>query len=99
VRKSDLLAELTGVMSDGIAQDLWILSIGIDNNPWGQYQLALNDTEVTQGLVVCPIKKMLLSGKKLMTSTLHMSTVRHFKTPAVHKYYRVFNLKVHHILI
>jgi len=38
VRKSDLLAELTDVMSDGVAQDLWLLSIGIDNNPWGQYQ-------------------------------------------------------------
>ena len=38
VRKSDLLAELTNVMSDGVSQDLWILSIGIDNNPWGQYQ-------------------------------------------------------------
>jgi hypothetical protein len=25
-------------MSDGVAQDLWILSIGIDNNPWGQCQ-------------------------------------------------------------
>jgi len=28
MRKSDLLAELTDVMSDGVAQDLWILSIG-----------------------------------------------------------------------
>jgi hypothetical protein len=25
-------------MSDGVAQDLWILPIGIDNNPWGQYK-------------------------------------------------------------
>jgi len=57
VRKSDLLAELTGLMSDGVAQDLWILSIGINNNPWGQYQLALHDTEVAQGLVMCPIQK------------------------------------------
>jgi len=38
VRKSDLPAELTGVMSDGVAQDLWILFIGGNNNPWGQYQ-------------------------------------------------------------
>jgi len=38
VRKSDLLAELTDIVSDGAAQDLWILSIGIDINPWGQYQ-------------------------------------------------------------
>ena len=38
VRKSDLLAELTDVMSDGVTQDLWILSIGIDNNPWGLNQ-------------------------------------------------------------
>ena len=38
VRKSDLLAELTDVMSDGVTQDLWMLSIGIDNNPWGLYQ-------------------------------------------------------------
>ena len=30
---SDLLAELTDVMSDGVSQVLWILSIGIDNNP------------------------------------------------------------------
>ena len=36
--KSDLLAELTDVMSDGVSQDLRILSIGIDNNPWVQYQ-------------------------------------------------------------
>ena len=38
VRKSDLLAELTDVMSDGASQDLWLLSVGIDNTPWGQYQ-------------------------------------------------------------
>jgi hypothetical protein len=38
VRKLDLLAELTDVMSDGVSHDLWLLSIGIDNNPWGQYQ-------------------------------------------------------------
>ena len=38
VRKSDLLAELTDIMPYGVSQDLWILSIGIDNNPWGQYQ-------------------------------------------------------------
>jgi hypothetical protein len=25
-------------MSGGVAQDLCILSIGFDNNPWGQYQ-------------------------------------------------------------
>ena len=37
MRKLDLLAELTDVMSDGVAQDLW-LSVGVDNNPWGQYQ-------------------------------------------------------------
>ena len=37
--KSDLLAELTEVLSDGFSQDLWLLSVGIDNNPWGQYQL------------------------------------------------------------
>jgi len=36
--KSDLLAELTDVMSDGVVQDLSILSISIDNSPWGQYQ-------------------------------------------------------------
>jgi hypothetical protein len=34
-------------MSDGVAQDLWILSIGIDNNPWVQYQ-ALNVTAQKQ---------------------------------------------------
>ena len=38
VRMSDLLAELTDVMSDGVSQDLWILSVGINSNPWGQYQ-------------------------------------------------------------
>jgi hypothetical protein len=38
VRKSDLLAELTDVISDGVAQDLWTLSIGVDNNPWRQNQ-------------------------------------------------------------
>jgi len=31
VRKSDLLAELTDVLSDGVSQDLWLLSVGIDN--------------------------------------------------------------------
>jgi len=35
VRKSDLLAELTDVLSDGVSQDLWLLTIGIDNKPWG----------------------------------------------------------------
>jgi hypothetical protein len=34
VRNSDKLAELIDVMSEGVAQDLWILFIG----PWGQYQ-------------------------------------------------------------
>jgi hypothetical protein len=38
VRKSDLLAELTDVMSEDVIQDLWILSIGLDNNPWDVYQ-------------------------------------------------------------
>jgi len=38
MRKSDLLAELTDVLSDGVSQDLWLLSVGIDDNPWGQYQ-------------------------------------------------------------
>ena len=31
MRKLDLLAELTDVMSDGVSQDLWILSVSIDN--------------------------------------------------------------------
>jgi len=35
VRKSDLLADLTDVLSEGISQDFWLLSFGIDNNPWG----------------------------------------------------------------
>jgi len=43
VRKSDLLAELTGVLSDGVSKDLWLLSVGIDNNPWGQYQPLIFD--------------------------------------------------------
>ena len=33
-----LLAELTDVMSDVVVQSLWILSIGVDNKLWGQYQ-------------------------------------------------------------
>jgi len=37
VKKSDLLADLTDVLSDGVSQDLWPLSVGIDNNPCGQY--------------------------------------------------------------
>jgi len=28
VRKSDLLAELTDVLSGGVSQDLWLLSVG-----------------------------------------------------------------------
>jgi len=43
VRKSELLAELTNVLSDGVSQDLWLLSVGIDNNPWGQYQPLIPD--------------------------------------------------------
>ena len=43
MRKSDLRAELTNVMSDGVTQDLWILSIGIDDNPWGLYQPLIPD--------------------------------------------------------
>jgi hypothetical protein len=43
VRKSDLLAELTNVMSDGVSQDLWLLSVGIDNNPWGHNQHLIPD--------------------------------------------------------
>jgi len=38
VKKSDLLADLTDVMSDGVSQDSWLLSVGIYNNPWGQCQ-------------------------------------------------------------
>jgi len=38
LRISDLLAELADILSDGVSQDLWLLSVGIDNNPWGQYQ-------------------------------------------------------------
>jgi hypothetical protein len=33
-----MLAELTGVVSDGVAQDLCLLSIGFNNNSWGYYQ-------------------------------------------------------------
>jgi len=38
VRKSDLLAELTDVLSDSVSQDLWLLSVVIDYNPWGKYE-------------------------------------------------------------
>ena len=38
VRMSDLLAYLTDVFSGSVSQDLWQLSVGIDNKPWGQYQ-------------------------------------------------------------
>jgi len=34
----DLLAELADVLSDGVSQELWLLSVGIDDNLWGQYQ-------------------------------------------------------------
>ena len=44
MRKSDLLAELTDVLSDGVSQDLWLLSVGIDNNLSGQYQLLIPNT-------------------------------------------------------
>ena len=33
-----MLAQLTDVLSDGVSQDMWLLSVGIDNNSWGQYQ-------------------------------------------------------------
>jgi len=35
---SDFLAELTDVLLDGVSQDLWLLAVGSDNNPWGQYE-------------------------------------------------------------
>ena len=46
VRKSDLLAEMTHVLSDSVPQDLWLLSIGIDNNPWGPVPAFDVNTEV-----------------------------------------------------
>ena len=46
----------------------------------------LCDTNCIQGLHMYPIKIM-LCGKNQMRGTLHTWTVRHFKTPAVHKYY------------
>jgi hypothetical protein len=52
-----LLAELTGVMSDSVAQDLWILSVGVDNSPWGQYQaliLMINDKAQFKNAVCTP---------------------------------------------
>jgi len=30
--------ELTDGLSDGVSQYLWLLFVGTDNNPWGQYQ-------------------------------------------------------------
>jgi len=45
VRKSDLLAELTDILSECVSQDLWLLSYGIDNNPWGQYQPLIPDVQ------------------------------------------------------
>jgi hypothetical protein len=50
LRKSDLLAELTDVLSDGVAQDLWMLSIGNDNGPWGQYQPLINNWKTEETL-------------------------------------------------
>jgi len=52
VRKSDLLAELTDVRSDGVSQDLWLLSIGIENNLWGQYQPFDVNTEVINSKLI-----------------------------------------------
>jgi len=46
VRKWDLLAELTDVLSDAVSQDLWLLSIGIDNNPWGQDQSLIPENTI-----------------------------------------------------
>jgi len=53
VRKSDLLAELTDVLSDGVSQDLWLLSVGIDNNPWGQYQPLFPSGVHESGIEIC----------------------------------------------
>jgi hypothetical protein len=46
VRKSGLLAELTGVMPDAVAQDLYILSIGVDNNYFENMQHFLSKKAV-----------------------------------------------------
>jgi hypothetical protein len=31
---------------DGVAQDLWILSMDVDNNPWGRYQPLIPTAEL-----------------------------------------------------
>jgi hypothetical protein len=33
-------------MSDGVAQNLWILPIGTDNYPWGQYQPLIPNKDI-----------------------------------------------------
>jgi len=48
VRKSDFLAELTDVLSDGVSQDFWLLSVGIDNNPWGKYHPLIPSDKYTK---------------------------------------------------
>jgi hypothetical protein len=55
VRKWDLLAQLTDVLSDGVSQDLWLLSVGIDNNPWGQYQPLVPTHIGVSGKVFLPV--------------------------------------------
>ena len=62
MKKSDLLGELTNVMSDGVAQDLWILSIGIDNNPW--------KTEETLARAVVTLETERIKGSNPANSSL-----------------------------
>ena len=53
----DLLAELADVMSEVFPHDLWLLSVGIDNNPWGQYQSLIPD---------CTICVLILGGGRYL---------------------------------
>jgi len=53
-------------MSDGVIHDLWILSIGIDNKPWGKYQLLISNRKNVIKSKIC-----LNKGKLFNFSTLY----------------------------
>jgi hypothetical protein len=38
-----------------VTQDLWILSVGVDNNPWGQYQHLI--PKIDYSAVKCTVRE------------------------------------------
>jgi len=69
VRKSDLLAKLNDVLPGVVSQDLWLLSIGTDKNPLGQYQSLIPAGSSHKNLNGCPGTKT-VGSQAAMTELL-----------------------------